>query len=189
MEHASIAFELLTTDDSVEAEQLAAELERLNIQRQQQTEELMKELRKQAEAQTDKAIILVHGNDWHEGIIGLVAGKLAEETGKPALVLSDDPQTNLSRGSARSHKHFNIIAALQGFETYLERYGGHTQAAGFTIKSALIPQLHTHLLNWQASHQETDLVMIENTPLPDPTGLNIEQENSETNPAHRTQND
>lgn len=151
MQEASIAFRLLTTDLEEEARALASKLEQLNLLRQRQTEELMQHVREQARLQPAHAIVLVSGNDWHEGIIGLVAGKLTEEVKKPVLVLSNDPQTKLSRGSARGPRDFNIIAALRGFDQHLERYGGHAQAAGFTIKSESIPQLHDHLLRWQAN--------------------------------------
>src|SRR5437762_3271992 len=182
MKEAAIAFKLLVTDDANEAELLATELEGLNVWRQQQTEELTRVVRAQAEGQVGKAVILVHGDDWHEGIIGLVAGKLAEETNKPALVLSDDPETHLSRGSARSQKNFNIIEALRGFDSYLVRYGGHAQAAGFTIKSELIEQLHAHLLRWHENGGDLVPTTIEGTDLPDQTGLVTEQEGVENAP-------
>ncbi len=176
MKEASIAFELLTTDDEETATVLAAELEQLNISRQQQTEELMKNVREQARSQSTQPVILVSGNDWHEGIIGLVAGKLAEEIKKPVLVLNNDPQTKLSRGSARSQKNFNIIEALRSFGDQLERYGGHTQAAGFTIKSERIEHLREHLLNWQENAELAAPPLIEGTELSDLTGIAIEQE-------------
>lgn len=147
MKHADLSFRLLTTSDSEEASILAAELESLNLSRQQQTEELMKLVREQASHQTDKQVILVYGDKehWPEGIIGLVAGKLAEEIQRPVFVLSQD--TEVSRGSARSQQGFNIILALQAARPDLfERYGGHAQAAGFTIANAHIPELHAHLL-------------------------------------------
>lgn len=188
MKEAAIAFKLLTTDDDNEAEALATELESLNIWRQQQTEELTRAVRLQAAAQTDKTVILVHGDAWHEGIIGLVAGRLAEETNKPVLVLSNDPGTHLSRGSARSQKHFNIIEALRDFDSHLERYGGHAQAAGFTIKSELIEQLHTHLLRWHenggdAVPEAIADAVIEGTKFSDQAGLVIEPESAENAPA------
>jgi single-stranded-DNA-specific exonuclease len=150
MQEASIAFELLTTGDETEATRLAQDLEQLNIERQQKTEALMHAVRAQAEAQETHNLVLVSGEGWHEGLIGLVAGKLAEEIDKPVLVLSDDPQKGLSRGSARSRGGFDIIAALQNFDAYLERYGGHAQAAGFTIRSERIQDLHTYLLDRQS---------------------------------------
>ncbi|MBO0780157.1 MAG: single-stranded-DNA-specific exonuclease RecJ, partial [Ktedonobacteraceae bacterium] len=149
MQDASIAFELLITDDEAEAAARVAELDLLNQSRQQETEELMKNVREQARLQPTRSVILVSGDNWHEGIIGLVAGKLAEEIDKPVLVLSNDRETLLSRGSARSRKGFNIIEALRGFAHQLERYGGHSQAAGFTIRSEHIQDLHDHLLYWK----------------------------------------
>ena len=183
MKEASIAFELLTTDDEETAAALAAELEQLNISRQQYTEELMKNVREQAQSQATQPIILVSGDDWHEGIIGLVAGKLAEEIKKPVFVLNNDLQTQLSRGSARSQKNFNIIEALRSFGHQLERYGGHAQAAGFTIKSERIEQLREHLLNWQENPELAAPPVIEGTELPDLTGIVIEQEPLESLPS------
>ncbi len=183
MQEASIAFELLATDSVEEATALAAQLEQLNIKRQQQTEELMRNVRAQAQEQPSRPVILVDGDDWHEGIIGLVAGKLAEEINKPVLVLSNDKQTKLSRGSARSQKGFNIIAALRGFEQHLERYGGHAQAAGFTIRSERIEQLREHLLTWKEHGDTVAPPVIDGTQLPDQTGVVTEQESSENIPA------
>jgi single-stranded-DNA-specific exonuclease len=178
MKEASIAFELLTTDDADEASARVAELDQLNQARQQESEELMRSVRAQAQHQPTKAVVLVSGDDWHEGIIGLVAGKLSEEINKPVLVLSNDNETHLSRGSARSQKGFNIIEALRGFATRLERYGGHAQAAGFTIRSERIEELHAHLLNWQANGGTVEPAIIEGTELPDPTGIVTEQEST-----------
>jgi len=149
MKDAELAFRLLTTDDSAEARALAAELEQLNFSRQQQTEDLMKLVRIQAQQQAGKQIILVYGEQerWPEGIIGLVAGKLSEETHRPVFVLSQGIE--VSRGSARSQENFNIILALQAARPHLfERFGGHAQAAGFTIANEHITELHEHLLRW-----------------------------------------
>lgn len=157
MKDASIAFNLLTTDSEEEAALYAGQLEALNLTRQQETEELMRSVREQAQGQADARIVLVTGDDWHEGIIGLVAGRLSEEIDKPVLVLSNDRATKLSRGSARSRKGYNIIAALRDFASKLERYGGHTQAAGFTIQSERIEDLRRHLLDWQESAEPPNL--------------------------------
>lgn len=151
MKDAALAFRLLTTDDSAEAAALATELEQLNLSRQQQTEDLMKLVREQAQLQTGKQVILVYGEQehWPEGIIGLVAGKLAEEIQRPVFVLSRGAE--VSRGSARGPENFNIILALQAARPQLfERFGGHAQAAGFTIANANIAELHEHLLNWRS---------------------------------------
>ena len=150
MEHASIAFELLTTDDEARAEEIAAQLEQLNQTRQQQTETLMQAVRLAAQDQSENRVILVSGENWHEGIIGLVAGKLSEEISKPVLVLSEDREKQSSRGSGRSQKGFNLISALRAYDdankNHLERFGGHEQAAGFTIQNEHVKQFHAYLL-------------------------------------------
>jgi single-stranded-DNA-specific exonuclease RecJ len=196
MKEASIAFELLTTEDPGQAETLAEELHNLNIQRQQQTEELMYHIREQAKNNPQHAVVLVDGDNWHEGIIGLVAGKLAEEINKPVIVVSNDPQKGLSRGSARSQKGFNIIEALRNFAPHLVRYGGHAQAAGFTIQYERLEELREHLLHWHANGQhatneqeqpaastqaagEQAESITEEATLPDTTYTLIETENSE----------
>jgi single-stranded-DNA-specific exonuclease len=148
MRDARLAFRLLTTDDRNEADELARELEALNFSRQQATEGLMRLVRVQARKQEHKQVILVYGDkaDWPEGIIGLVAGKLSEEMKRPVFVLSQDRE--VSRGSARSGENFNIIAALQAARPQLfARFGGHAQAAGFTIANEHITELHEHLLH------------------------------------------
>ena len=151
MKHASIAFELLTTDDEAEAQARAKELEELNQARQQITEELMKLVREQAQGQADNAVVLVYGDKsaWPEGIIGLVAGRLSEEIKRTVFVLSQDDLT--SRGSARSSGDYNIIEALRNRADLFERHGGHAQAAGFTILNSNIEALREHLLSWQAN--------------------------------------
>jgi len=168
MAEASMAFELLTTEDQSTADDLAAQLENLNLARQQQTEELMRLVRAQAAEQTEQQVILVSGEkaEWPEGIIGLVAGKLSEETHRPVFVLSRDSE--ISRGSARSPEHFNLIQALQAARPHLfERFGGHAQAAGFTIANAHIEELHEHLLSWHAGSQASNAVAVQMLSTPD----------------------
>lgn len=185
MKDAGLAFRLLTTDDDAEARKLAEELEQLNLSRQQQTEDLMKLVREQAQLQANKQVILVYGaqESWPEGIIGLVAGKLAEETGRPAFVLSQGAE--VSRGSARSQEHFNIILALQAAPHLFERFGGHAQAAGFTIANQHIAELHEHLLGWHEEPQ-TALITLAAEPAVDVTaGLNGLASETEPVPASR----
>ena len=176
MQDASIAFELLTTDDDAQASQYADELEALNVSRQQQTETLMNAVREELQRYPDDPVILVSGNDWPEGIIGLVAGKLVEEFKRPVFVLSKGEE--YSRGSARSSDGFNIILALRAHADLFERYGGHAQAAGFTIANERIEDLRRHLLSWHTSGGTTSsgapgVLAME---MPDPTSLVIEPE-------------
>lgn len=178
MEHASTAFHLLTTDDPEEAREFAQQLENLNQTRQQQTEELMKLVREQAQELASDQVVLVYGNKdtWPEGIIGLVAGRLSEEFKRPVFVLSQDAES--SRGSARSYGDFNIIEALRNRADLFERHGGHAQAAGFTIANANIEELRKHLLSWfQNSHSSVE-TPTNTSESPELTGMILDQEPS-----------
>ncbi len=173
MKDAAIAFRLLTTDDPAEAAVCVEELEMLNLSRQRQTEELMQSVRIEARQRHSDPVVLVSGDNWPEGIIGLVAGKLSEEIQRPVLVLSRGPE--FSRGSARSTQGLNIISALRGCAAILERYGGHAQAAGFTIANDRVEELRTHLLHWHekdtASGAAAQVIVNE-------TGMALEQEST-----------
>src|SRR6266581_2490843 len=156
MKDASVALELLITDHVEQAARLAGELEALNASRQQQTEDLMNKVREEAKQRPGDAVILVSGDGWPEGIIGLAAGKLMEELNRPVFVLSRGQED--SRGSARSHDRFNLILALRARANLFKRYGGHAQAAGFTIANTSIEELRQHLLSWYGSGNEAALI-------------------------------
>jgi single-stranded-DNA-specific exonuclease len=130
MGDARAAYELLVARDPLEAARLIRELDRLNAERQRLTGQVMGQARA-ALARDGLAPLLVHtGEDLPAGIIGLVAGRLAEEHGRPAVVISlsgDD-----LRGSARSIPSVNIVEALESVAPRLTRYGGHAAAAGFS---------------------------------------------------------
>jgi single-stranded-DNA-specific exonuclease len=149
MKEASLAFELLATDDEAQAAQYADELEALNVSRQQQTEILINAVREEVNRHPNDPVVLVSGDGWPEGIIGLVAGKLVEELHRPIFVLSRGEV--YSRGSARSSEGFNLILALRAQADLFVRYGGHAQAAGFTIANERIEDLRSHLLSWHKS--------------------------------------
>jgi single-stranded-DNA-specific exonuclease len=148
MEHAGLAFLLMICEDEQEASAFASSLDALNQLRRQQTDALLQLAREQAQSQLEERLVLVYGDraSWPEGIIGLVAGKLAEEIRRPVFVLSQGDGN--SRGSARSYGDFDLMEALRARADLFERHGGHAQAAGFTIANARIEELHTHLLTW-----------------------------------------
>ncbi|MFA4834069.1 MAG: single-stranded-DNA-specific exonuclease RecJ [Patescibacteria group bacterium] len=140
MEHANTAFELLTTKNKEEAETLSRRLNNRNIDRQRITEEIMAEIEKKiATGEMDKIIIGVcplreeeEREVWNEGVIGLVAGKLSDKYYRPVLVITKGHEGY--KGSGRSIPEFNIITALEESKEFLERYGGHPAACGFSLK-------------------------------------------------------
>lgn len=121
---------LLVSKDPKTCTQLASKLDYLNYERQKMTREALSEAKEMAD--TEEKIICVLGDNWHEGIVGLVAGKLNEEFSKPTLVATK--VNGETKGSTRSITGFNITNALEKCSKYLERFGGHEQAGGFTVK-------------------------------------------------------
>lgn len=132
MDDALQAVRLLSTQDRDKAIKLSKEINTLNLTRQQLTEELIQTA--ESKVKLDKKLIAVYEKDWPEGIIGLIAGKLCEKYYRPVIVMSIDEKNKKIRGSARSTSKFNITEALSNVSEYLERFGGHKQAAGFSVK-------------------------------------------------------
>ncbi|MBI4673879.1 MAG: single-stranded-DNA-specific exonuclease RecJ [Chloroflexi bacterium] len=146
IEHARIAYKLLSTQYPGEAEQLAAQLENTNRDRQKKTDELTQKAREIVAAQANGEYILIAGSpEFHEGIIGLIASKLQEEAYRPAIAMTHQVEKGQMRGSARSIPEFNMIAALDECAELLVRHGGHAAAAGFTVTNENFPALHARL--------------------------------------------
>ncbi len=134
LESASVAYELLMTTDMGQAARQAQELDALNSQRQEATRAAQDAAREIVlnEAQSgDISLLFVAGADFLPGIVGLVAGRLAEEFYRPAVVV--DMSADECRGSCRSIPEFDIVGALDECAELLVRHGGHAQAAGFTV--------------------------------------------------------
>ncbi len=143
--HAMLSYELLTTDSPERAKQLAAQLEAENAERQKLTVQVLAEAKQRLLPLTDDVpLLMVGGQDFPAGVVGVVAGKLVDEFYRPAVVLELGPE--MTRGSARSIPEFDINAALTECRDLLSRFGGHAQAAGFTMPSANVERLHQQLL-------------------------------------------
>lgn len=152
LSHANTAFALLTTTDQAEAEELANELNQRNINRQKITEEIIAAVEEQIDKDNlPNLIIGLAGPDqvWNEGVIGLVAGKIAEKYYRPTLIITrlveeaefDPAQKKLIpkkvsfKGSGRSVEEFNLIENIEICSAHLDKYGGHPMACGFSVKS------------------------------------------------------
>lgn len=134
LEDAAAAVELLLTNDSARAHELAGLLERLNRRRQTLEEEILGEIRDALKNMPDAHLRSSHvfgANHWHPGVVGVVAARLVEMTHRPGIVLAF-PDT-IGRGSARSIPGFDLMPALRGCAELLERYGGHAMAAGMSL--------------------------------------------------------
>ena len=135
---ASLAGELLLTDDPARAEELAKRLCALNRERQSIEGDIFEqcEARLDREGGTHQAIVLA-SEGWHQGVIGIVASRLAERYSCPAFMIC--LQDGKGKGSCRSFAGFNLFAALEQCADLLEGFGGHALAAGFTISEENIP--------------------------------------------------
>ncbi|OPA80378.1 single-stranded-DNA-specific exonuclease RecJ [Paenibacillus selenitireducens] len=141
LEHAQIAVQLLTTEDPKEAKELAQHLDALNRARQDLVEEIANEAVIQLEQKMQLSpdgrvpnVIILAGEDWNVGVIGIVASKILERHYRPTLILGIDPETGKCKGSARSIQGFDMYEALTECSDLLEHYGGHQAAAGLTVQ-------------------------------------------------------
>ncbi len=131
LDHAEVAFNLLVATDMEEADVYADKLHRLNQDRQRVTEQVMTEALNQVEGKAGK-VLFAYLPDWEPGVVGLVAGKLADKFYRPVLVMTKTGGKVV--GSGRSVEGFNITKALKFADDCLEKYGGHEQACGFTLR-------------------------------------------------------
>ncbi len=133
LEHANIALDTLVAKDTMVADQAAKVLERINLKRQDVTARLISEAREQAAFQAQQKILVLAGKDWPKGVVGIAAGRLSGEFGKPVIVLEQGDEE--CTGSARTYGNFNVVEALKAASKYLTKFGGHKEAAGLTLKT------------------------------------------------------
>lgn len=161
IEHASSAFNLLVSNDPAETLKLAQDLDDLNKRRQKITETVMSEAREQLSVIQERKVLMISGTDWPKGVVGLVAGKLAEEYSKPVLVMERGEVE--STGSARSIPSFNIVEALKYSKDVLVKFGGHAAAAGFTLRTENLDIFYKNLLDFAENNiNEEDLAKVIN---------------------------
>jgi len=137
MGHARLAVELLTTENAYRAAQIARYLKEQNKLRQKCQRDIFKQVRQRIlEAgfnHPDRRTIVLAGENWHPGVIGIVASRVIEEFGKPAILIN--LENGLGQGSGRSIEGFNLHDALCACREHLLRFGGHELAAGLRIQS------------------------------------------------------
>lgn len=153
-----IPLRLLLTDDVIEGETLAQELDALNRERQAVEAVVLSEALAMVEALEQLPhILVVAGSGWHEGVLGIVASRLVERYHRPAVLLSI--ADGRARGSARSIPAYDIMAGLTACAAHLTVFGGHHQAAGLTLPETAVPTFTADLERHAAdSLREEDLV-------------------------------
>jgi single-stranded-DNA-specific exonuclease len=134
---ATRALQLLLSTDALECEELAAELEELNRERQEWTARVMHEATARVYETVDLAretILVIAGEAWPHGVVGLAAGRLAERFCRPAIVLSVE-ENGLARGSGRSMHDFDLTRVIESARDLLESGGGHAAACGLSLRA------------------------------------------------------
>ncbi len=132
MEHAMKAFHLLVTTKGVTARQHAVELNNLNLKRQRIERDIVEQALKMAEEKGERLVYVLYDENWHEGVVGIVASRVVERFYRPAILLTR--KDDVLKGSARSISSFNIFDAIASQKEYLETFGGHKYAAGLSLK-------------------------------------------------------
>lgn len=157
------AARLLLTDDEEEALLLADELERLNTLRKEEEKKIIEDIDRavsESPSITVERVLVLSGQNWHHGIIGIVASRMLERFDKPCFIITIEGET--ARGSARSFGAFSVFKVLDYCSDLLIKYGGHPGAGGFSIETAKIPEFAERL---QKFAQES----FEYMPIPDIT--------------------
>ena len=139
---------LLACDETMgeEARALAEQLNAENLRRQQEEAEIVAQARKVVETDLEvgsRTVLVVAGDGWHRGVIGIVASKLVDTFHRPAIVISIDG--DMAHGSCRSIPSFNMLGALESCGEVMSKFGGHKQAAGLTIETARIRELRARV--------------------------------------------
>ena len=158
LQQADLAFRLLRAHQDSEAAILADELNRLNVKRQDLQRRGMEEaesLVSPEDLEGERMIVLL-GESWHLGVIGLLAGKLAEKHARPAVVCTAERRDGTYTGSARSIPAYDISAGIGACSEYLLAYGGHPGAAGFTLAEEQFEAFRVRLVEHANAHISED---------------------------------
>ncbi|MDJ0764592.1 MAG: single-stranded-DNA-specific exonuclease RecJ [Myxococcota bacterium] len=155
LSQAKDAFELLIAEDSSEAEKLVVRLDQLSRQRRVLEEQVIEAAEHEIAAQhlMDQHVIVVAGDGWHRGVLGIVASRLLERMNKPVYIIGFDG--DVGAGSARGFGQLNLHNSLTAAAHHLVRYGGHQDAAGFTVNKSALPAFKQALQSYAKDNCKT----------------------------------
>ncbi len=146
MDVARDVIELFSVKDPVRARELAAKLDRLNADRQEEERRILRAVEERISgdpALCEAYCIVVDGEGWHRGVIGIAATRVVERYHRPAIVIAREGEEAF--GSGRSIRPFHLLEAVESSHNLFTRYGGHSHACGFTMPAANLPQLRAEL--------------------------------------------
>jgi single-stranded-DNA-specific exonuclease len=146
MDVARDVIELFTCKDTDRCREIALKLDQLNTERQAEEQRIVAEIERQladAPDLSDQFCMIFDGDGWHRGVVGIVASRVVEKTGRPALVIAKDGEE--AHGSGRSINALHLLDALESCHDLFTRFGGHSHAVGFALQSASVPELKRRL--------------------------------------------
>ncbi len=146
MDVARDVIELFSAKDPARAREIAHKLDQLNGDRQEEEQRILQSITTHFEEQPalrNAFCIVIDGEGWHRGVIGITATRVVERYGRPALVISRNGEE--AHGSGRSIRAFHLLNALESCAGLFTRFGGHAHAVGFSLPSANLPELRAHL--------------------------------------------
>lgn len=184
MDVAKTVVELFESEDFNEARRLAAFLDGRNRERQKMQQEISERALLNAGESLENKFIVVAGEGWHRGVIGLAASRIADRLFRPTIVLSTED--GIAHGSARSIGNYHVLDALESCGQIFEQFGGHAAAAGLKIRTENIEPLRAALnRHAEANLSENDLTPILNIDAPVSTqtlGLSLVEELAKLEP-------
>ena len=163
MDVATDVVELFTTKDAKRAHEIATRLDRLNQERRDAEAAMLKEIIERLEEEhfREARCIVMDGDGWHRGVIGILASRIVDRTGKPAIVIALENGYGSARtahGSGRSISGFHLLDAIESCRELFTRFGGHAHAVGFSLPSERVEQLRERLCRYAAERlSEEDL--------------------------------
>jgi single-stranded-DNA-specific exonuclease len=153
MDIASEVVEMFTTRDTQRARSLAQKLDRLNADRRNTEAGVLAQIETRLNddpSLSESGCIVLDGEDWHRGVIGILASRVVERTGRPALVITHE--NGEAHGSGRSIPGFHLLEAIESCHELFTRFGGHAHAVGFSLPSARVPELRQRVVEYAAAH-------------------------------------
>jgi single-stranded-DNA-specific exonuclease len=157
MDIARDVIELFTCKDQARCKEIAEKLNQLNLERQAEEARIVAEIDSQLAAEPDltgKFCMVFDGDGWHRGVVGIVASRVVEKTGRPALVIARDGEE--AHGSGRSISAFHLLDGLESCHDLFTRFGGHAHAVGFALPSSSVPVLKQRLNDYAQARLKPD---------------------------------
>ncbi len=159
MGHEQAALDLFLCEDAKEARQIAEKLNAFNIERQNKERQIFEQVVQKIEAEEkDKSCIILGGENWHHGIIGIVSSKVTELYFKPSILICFEGEEG--KGSGRSIPGFDLHEALMNCKESIQKFGGHAMAIGITVEKDKFNQFKQEFENYAEKEQIGDIVPV-----------------------------